>query len=198
MSDAAASSGEPAGDSDAQAGGEVEVGAAGETPAPKGPSRRHGAVMGALSAAAVALITLSAVFGVQWSSQHAQAQSRQAALQAARQTVIDLTNLSGKNAEQDVQRLLRGTTGPFRKQFGAKRREAFIKLLQQAHVTTTGRVVAAGIARADEDSARVLVAVDSQVTNTAVPKGQPRSYRFAVSLQRQNGKWLASNLEFVT
>lgn len=55
----------------------------------------------------------------------------------------------------------------------------------------------AGITRADERKARVLVVADSKVTNTAAPEGQARTYRLQLDLVYQGGRWLTSSVEFV-
>ncbi len=45
----------------------------------------------------------------------------------------------------------------------------------------------------------VFVAADSQVTNKSTKgKAQPRYYRLKLTMVRQGGTWLTSNLEFVS
>ncbi len=49
----------------------------------------------------------------------------------------------------------------------------------------------------DDDSAVVLVAASSRVTNTAGAKQEPRTWRLSVSLQRDGDAIKMSKVEFV-
>lgn len=167
-----------------------------DTTPPNRLSRRHGVLIGALSAAAVALIALSAVFGAQVLHEQAQQHRRQEAVQAARQTVEDLMNISGKNAKQDLARLVQGMTGELKKQF-TSRRKLFVQVLERGRVQASGRVVAAGLTQADADSARVLVAARWTVSNESTRNPRSGLYHWVVDLAFTDGRWLASGIESV-
>jgi Mce-associated membrane protein len=49
----------------------------------------------------------------------------------------------------------------------------------------------------DDDSALVLVAATSRVTNAAGAKQEPRAWRLAVNLQREGDQIKMSKVEFV-
>lgn len=55
-----------------------------------------------------------------------------------------------------------------------------------------------GLLERTGDSARVLVAMDATVTNKNTETPQPRQYRLQLVLDRVEGEWLISTLEFVS
>ena len=60
-----------------------------------------------------------------------------------------------------------------------------------------GKVLSAGLVSSDADSARVLLVVDADVTNTSATTAVPRHYRIQVDLSRSGDRWLANQLQFV-
>lgn len=170
---------------------------AGSAGAPAGTPRWFRPAALALTAVALALTVLGGLFGVQaWQGDREEAR-RHAALQAARQVALNLTTINHKTAEGDLQRLLDSSTGQFRKEF-SDRSQSFVDVVRQAKVVTTGNVVAAGVESMKADSVRALVAVHGEVENTAAKQGQPRDYRLRITVTRVDGRWLASNVEFVS
>ncbi|MFD5429477.1 hypothetical protein ACFWI9_29095, partial [Streptomyces sp. NPDC127084] len=97
---------------------------------------------------------------------------------------------------RDSENVLRGATGDFKKEFAAQTGE-LTKLVAANRSVSQGQVLEAGITRADEKSARVLVVADSKVTNTAAPDGRVRTYRLQLDLVLEGGRWLTSDVEFV-
>ncbi len=45
--------------------------------------------------------------------------------------------------------------------------------------------------------ARVIVAMDAAISNKRTEEPQPRQYRLQVTLQREDGRWLVTALEFI-
>ncbi len=117
-------------------------------------------------------------------------------LQAARQETVNFTTLDYRHLDRDLGRVLRGSTGDFRKQFQAGTKN-LTQLVTANKAVAKGDVLDAGLVSSDSDSAVVLVVADSTVTNTASPKGEQRHYRLQLSLVRQQGHWLVSDLTFV-
>jgi len=115
---------------------------------------------------------------------------------AARQVVITLMSINAGSAKDDVQRIIDSSTGQFRDEFkGAA--EDFIKVAQSAKVSTKTTVQAAGVESMTDDTAVVLVAASSILTNTAGAPEQPRSWRLSVKLARDAGKIKMSSMEFI-
>ncbi|MGW2558632.1 hypothetical protein ACWCXB_05160 [Streptomyces sp. NPDC001514] len=117
-------------------------------------------------------------------------------LAAARQSALNFTSLDHRHYARDSANVLKGATGDFKKQFAAQTAE-LTKLVAANKSVSQGQVLEAGITRADERTARVLVVADSKVTNIAAPEGQARTYRLQLDLVLENGRWLTSGVEFV-
>jgi Mce-associated membrane protein len=117
---------------------------------------------------------------------------------AARQDVVTLTSLDFNNAKQGVQRILENSTGSFKDDF-LKTADDFTKVVEQSKVVSQGSVQAAAVEldTMTNDSAVVLVASTSEVTNAAGAKQDPRSYRLIVTVSRDGGQLKISKVEFV-
>lgn len=115
---------------------------------------------------------------------------------AARQVVVTLMSINAASAKDDVQRIIDSSTGQFRDEFrGAA--EDFIKVAQSSKVSTKTTVQAACLESMTDDTAVVLVAASSTLTNTAGAPEQPRSWRLSVKLARDDQKIKMSSMEFV-
>jgi Mce-associated membrane protein len=117
---------------------------------------------------------------------------------AARQGVVTLTSLDFNNAKDGVQRILDDSTGSFKDDF-AKMAGDFTKVVEQSKVVERGTVQAVGVDwdSMTNDSAVVLVASTSEVTNAAGAKQDPRTFRLIVTLARDGGQLKMSKVEFV-
>ena len=157
---------------------------------------RRALALGALAVLVLALLVAVAVPATRVLSARSAAVDRAAALDAARQETLNLTTMSFQTADQDIKRLLDGTTGEFRDQF-QQRIKPFTDIVRQAKVVTTGKITEAGVENATGDTVTVLVAATAQVTNTAAPTGTPRDYRLRLTVRQVGGRWLVSNVDFV-
>jgi Mce-associated membrane protein len=117
-------------------------------------------------------------------------------LQQARQIAVNFTTMDHRTFDEDVALVLDGATGTFRDEFraGVEQTRA---LVTDNESVSVGTVTEAGLVTADEDTARVLLVVDTEVTNTATPQPVPRHYRVQLDLARTGDRWLASDLRFV-
>ena len=117
---------------------------------------------------------------------------------AARQGVVTLTSLDFNNAKAGVQRVIDDSTGSFRDDF-QKMAGDFTKVVEQSQVVERGTVQAAAVDldSMTNDSAVVLVASTSEVTNAAGAKQDPRHFRLIVTLARDGGQLKMSKVEFV-
>ena len=128
--------------------------------------------------------------------EHEKDTRRQDILSAARQSALNFTSLDYRHYDRDSAHVLESATGDFKKQFSAQTQD-LTKLVAENRSVSEGQVLDAGIVRSDAHSARVLVVADSKVTNTAVPKGEARTYRLQLDLVYRGGRWLTSDVEFV-
>jgi Mce-associated membrane protein len=115
---------------------------------------------------------------------------------AARQGVVTLMSLNFNNAKEDVQRIIDSSTGEFKADFESTA-EDFAKIAQESKVVTDVTVNATGVDSMTDDSAVVLVAATSKITNTNGANQDPRMWRLSVSVARDGDQIKLSKVEFV-
>ena len=115
---------------------------------------------------------------------------------AGRQSVVTLMSLDFNKAKENVQQIIDNSTGQFKTDF-QNQAEDFIKVAQESKVVTDVTVNATAVESMSPDSAVVLVAATSRVTNAAGAKQEPRAWRLSVNLERDGGQVKMSKVEFV-
>ena len=115
---------------------------------------------------------------------------------AGRQSVVTLMSLDFNKAKENVQQIIDNSTGQFKTDF-ENQAEDFIKVAQESKVVTDVTVNATAVDSMSPDSAVVLVAATSRVTNAAGAKQEPRAWRLSVNLERDGGQVKMSKVEFV-
>lgn len=145
---------------------------------------------------AAALGSLTAYNAVQTGQAGAVGTREETILRVARQGVLNVTSLSHRSIDSDIQRLIDGSTGEYRKQFEG-RSSVFRDMVAESAVVSEGTITEAGIENSDEHSGKVLVAARAEVSNKDAPQGEQRQYRMAVTVVREGDRWLVSGLEFV-
>lgn len=168
--------------------------------APPPRRSRWGALLRAVLVLALAgLVAAGVLLGLAWRHHRDRDADRQAALAAARQEAVNLTTMSYRHADADIQRILAAATGDLHKQFTSERTQ-LAQVLSQAKSESTGTALEAGVVSLRGDTARVLVAADASVVNdqTRQAKSAPvvKHYRMAMTVQRLGGRWLVSSIGF--
>lgn len=115
----------------------------------------------------------------------------------ARQVVANLVTLRHGSADADVQRIRDGATGEFLNQIGDTT-GGFAAVLKQGQVDSIGEADEVAILSSNDETATAIAAVTSQVKNSEAPEGQPRVYRMKLQLAHVGGRWLVSDVEFVS
>jgi Mce-associated membrane protein len=154
-----------------------------------------------IAAALTVLIIAALLTGcgyIYWNHRQAQAevQHRAEFEAAARQGVVTLMSLDFNRAKQDVQRIIDSSTGQFKTDF-QNTADDFVKVATESKAVTETNVTATAVEKMDTDTATVLVAATSRVTNAAGAKQEPRAWRLSVNLARDGGQLKLAKVEFV-
>lgn len=168
------------------------------------PRRVRGRWAGAASKAAFALAGLGAgaavVLTILMVSQHsgvaAQRSHDAEIVDAARASITALLSIDHTRARADVQRVIELSTGGFRDDF-AKSADDFVKTAEDKDVVTKAAIKAAALESSEPDRGVVLMAVNSEVTNSNGAREDPRPFRMSVTMDRDGEVFKMSNLEFV-
>ena len=162
------------------------------------PARPHASalVVGVLGALLLLLCAAAVVGSLKAKEIDDRQAARTAALAAARQEALNLTSIDTRDIDADLKAVLDGATGGFRTDFAARAAD-LKKVLADNNVIAEGNVLEAALVRADDASATALVVVDSTVKNKAAPQGRANTYRMQLDLEKHNGRWLTSTLQFV-
>ena len=116
-------------------------------------------------------------------------------IQVARQGAVNLTTISYKEIDTDVQRIIDLSTGAFREDF-EQRSKPFIEVVKAAQSKSEGTVTDAGLESQRGDSAQVLVAVAVK-SQTAGGEEAPREWRMRIEVRSVGDDARVSNVVFV-
>ncbi|WP_245813683.1 hypothetical protein [Rhodococcus marinonascens] len=144
----------------------------------------------------VALLAATVVLLFDQRSAQERDNRRQAFVDTARQTVMNLTTIHPETAKEDVDRIVAGASGQFLEEFQG-REDPFVEVVKAADVTTEGDIIEAGIEEETKISANVLVAARTMVTSAEQPEPSARDFRMRVTVTEVEGKLTASKVEFV-
>jgi Mce-associated membrane protein len=133
-----------------------------------------------------------------WHHQQVSAEQQRSAefAAAARQGVVTLMSLDFNHADEDVKRILDNSTGDFKKDFEGQV-DDFTDVAKQSKVTTQATVNSTAVQTMTKDTATVLVAVTTNVSNAASKQQEPRSWRLRVDVARDAGQIKLAKVEFV-
>jgi Mce-associated membrane protein len=168
-----------------------------EVPAPSSRLRRAWRLVDvALVALVLAALVAVGLVARATLADRADQSARAGALGAARQLATSFTTMDYRTYDRDAKRVVDGSAGQLRQQFTDSGAE--LKKAMTTHRSVThGTVLDAAVVDADRDSARVLLVVDADVTNTSTTEPSARHYRIQLDLSRQHGRWLGTDLTFV-
>lgn len=150
---------------------------------------------------AVALVALLVAIGLVVTSQDAVdddlTSAQREVAEAARVEALAFLTVDHTDMDPLIDAVLAGATGDFAEQYESQRDKLTSEAIR-TEATSTGEVVALGVGDLDDDSATVLIAANSTVTNTSTgSSGQVRYYRLRLDLVREGERWLTSNVQFV-
>jgi hypothetical protein len=163
-----------------------------------GRSRKPWVVAGVLVLVVAGLATLLVIVVNRFNQPNrvtvAFSKNEQAAMDAARQTVINQFSYSRKNYDSDFQRALDGTTGSLHSDILAEK----AKILSQMNAgkfDLTASVSDTALASSDgKTQANVLVYFTAYIVNASGTAPNTVT-RFSVTMQKVGNKWLASDAQ---
>lgn len=107
-------------------------------------------------------------------------------------------NIRYDDAQASIEAVMAGATGAFRDQY-SKSTEEVIKILEENKSVMVGEVLWTGVVAVDPDSATVVVATTGTVSNVQTDnKPVARNFRLQLDLVLEEGRWLTSDLQFVS
>lgn len=161
----------------------------------QGQAGRRVAVAGL---AAVCLVSALACGALLWQHRAAESTetSRLQALNAARETAMNLATIDHEHARRDVDRVLSGATGDFRDQF-TESAKSLVSVVQDTEVTTVGENADAAVESWDGDRGTVLVQVASTVTTVSAAQPQPRVWRLRMTMDRVGDGYKTAAVEYL-
>lgn len=120
--------------------------------------------------------------------------ARQSAMDAARTGLPRLLSYDYHTLDKDLAGARAGTTGAFRDQFAELTTKVVAPAAQQQQIVTKTTVTGASVVSADPDRVVLLVFLDQVTQTKADPSSRIDGARVRVTLQRQDGQWLVSEL----
>lgn len=169
--------------------------AGGELPAASSArSRRNALTVGGIIALYLLVFGLAGGFGWQLWQQHRIAAAAAAGQQAAVDYARVLTSIDSNKVDDDFAAVLNGATGDFKDTY-TKASVELRQLLIDNKASAQGVVVGSAVQSESTDKVVVLLMVDQTVTNTTRPDPRVDRSRMKMTMQRVDGRWLASKVE---
>jgi len=163
-----------------------------------GPRSRWRAVLAGCMAAASAAALLAATRYMVWQD-HRISEQRHREVEfaaAARQGVVNLMSLDFNRAKDDVQRIIDSSTGAFKNDFQATA-DDLVTSARNARAVSNTIVNATAVESMNGNSAVVLVAATSTLTNAAGAKDEKRSWRLSVTVTQDGAQLKIAKVDFV-
>lgn len=116
------------------------------------------------------------------------------ALDAAKKYILTLTSVDTNAIDKNFTDVLDGSTGEFKDMYtksSAQLRQTLIDNKAAAH----GSVIDAAVQSATEDKVDVVLFIDQSVSNGAAPAPQLDRSRVKMTMEKVDGRWLASKVE---
>ncbi len=165
---------------------------------PSAAKTRHALQTSSRIALQVLLVLLLAALAFLWSTRPEPSAVRTDdyvdALQAARSGIVDLTSFDHLTLDDDIEQIRRVTTGDLREESVAELEDNRDQLVESQAIVNT-EVVGAGVTRAADGDATVVLVIQSTQESAANPQAQIVRYRIEVTLEKSDGRWLLSGIK---
>jgi Mce-associated membrane protein len=159
--------------------------------------KRGGPSFPVVPALAALLVLLLAGAGYLWVTRPESSSIRTAdyvgALEGARSGVVDLTSFDYLTLDDDLRQIKQVTTGDLQKESLAQLDQRRKDITDSQAVVNT-KVVGAGVTRADQDSATVVLVIETTQKTKAGPQAQVTRFRIEVQMKKVADRWLLSGI----
>ena len=126
--------------------------------------------------------------------QHSTNSNRDAAQTTARRVATDFATYDYTTVDAQFARMAAESTGAMQAQV-KQSQQSVVPLIKAAKAKAVGTVRDSAVVLSHGNQISVIAVVDETVSNTAVPKGSLKRYRFLLVMQKVHGHWLLANLE---
>lgn len=157
-------------------------------------TRRESLTLGGIAAAYLVVFGLVGGLGWQLWQQHRIAAAGAAGQRAAVDYAQVLTSIDSNRVDDDFTAVLNGATGDFKDTY-TKASVQLRQLLIDNKASAQGVVVDSAVQSESADKVVVLVMVNQTVTNTTRPDPRVDRSRMKMTMQKVDGRWLASKVE---
>ena len=165
-----------------------------ETETEDGPRWTKRALPWVVAVAVGVVVAVAAWEGWLLYQQHQKDVAAEQALDAATKYAVVLTSIDTNSLDQNFTEVLDGSTGEFKDMY-AKSSTQLRQLLVDNKAAAHGTVLDAAVKSATADKVEVLLFVDQSVSNLAVPDPRIDRSRVKMTMEKVDGRWLASKVE---
>ncbi|MDO3129458.1 hypothetical protein P5V43_20340 [Mycobacteroides abscessus subsp. bolletii] len=160
---------------------------------PKRIRGRHWALTAA-AIVAIAIVALAAIIGRLYEEQRREEQSSREALAAAQEFANVMINVDSAKLDESSNKTLERSTGDFKQKY-SESSTTLRQVMIENKAKATGVVVDSAVKSAAPDKVEVLLFIDQAVSNVAIPDARMDRSRVQITMQKVDGRWLASDVE---
>ncbi|MGC7196816.1 hypothetical protein [Mycobacteroides abscessus] len=160
---------------------------------PKRIRGRHWALTAA-AIVAIAIVALAAIIGRLYEEQRIEEQSSREALAAAQEFANVMINVDSAKLDESSNKTLERSTGDFKQKY-SESSTTLRQVMIENKAKATGVVVDSAVKSATPDKVEVLLFIDQAVSNVAIPDARMDRSRVQITMQKVDGRWLASDVE---
>lgn len=177
------------------AGADEQDSAEEQATTPYGPGRRQRrATLAAAVPISVAAVAMLAFLGWQYQQHREFANASRAALASAQSYAATLTSIDANNVDDNFAEVVDGATGEFKDMYSQSAAQ-LRQVLIDNKAMSKGIVVDSAVKSAAKNKVEVLLFIDQSISNVANPAARLDRSRVAMTMERIDGRWLASHVE---
>lgn len=174
----------------------ADVSGEGDEEAASPPAARGQHRVAMALAAVISVAALGALAFLVWNYQQQRgiAEGSMAALASAETYATTLTSIDTTSVDDNFAKVVDGATGEFRDMYSQSAAQ-LRQVLIDNKAMSKGIVVDSAVKSATKKRVEVLLFIDQAITNVANPAARLDRSRVAMTMERVDGRWLASRVE---